>query len=187
MKAKRRVWIALVLILLLAPSLMACTFLPETRPRPGMTILSAGPQETKVTVILHVPESSTGKMARLEHQTTRGAESLWMVALRELMSGSLPDNIVSPLPRMTRLVSEPILQKGILFLNFSGDIEILGRILPGRDRAMLGSLVLTLTEVADVKAVQILVDGRKRPDLGGQIKTSSPLTRNLFVTTPVPK
>jgi hypothetical protein len=165
-----------VLSIVLGVALLSgCTFLAEATPDAGMTIISLGPEQP-VSVVLHVPSANFRDTVRIEWEAQQKGQTLWRVALRELMHSTFPENLASPLPRGTTLVTEPVLSGGVLFLNVSDDV-MRSR---DQDAVILKSLVLTLTEIPDVEAVQILVDGHRMERVVAEIDTRYPLTRDMF-------
>lgn len=171
---------AILVLLLTAPfSIGGCSFLPEKVPRPGMTAIYANPPDTKVKVALYFPDRGWQYLVREDRETVRKGEPVYLTALRELMAGPAGSNAVAPLSPGATLVAEPVLSRGTLFLSFSSDIMRLQE--SGRtERIVLESLVYTLTDIKEVTAVQVLIDGRRLDTLGGTVNISRPLTRAQF-------
>lgn len=99
-----------------------------------------------------------------------------------------PRQLLSPFPRGTRLRSIYLADDGILFVDLSGEVttEHSGGSLD--ELLTVYALVNALTtNVAEVSAVQILVDGREVDTLAGHIDLRQPLTPNLTWVVDLPR
>ncbi len=99
-----------------------------------------------------------------------------------------PRQLLSPFPRGTRLRAVYLADDGILFVDLSGEVttEHSGGSLD--ELLTVYALVNALTtNVAEISAVQILVDGREVDTLAGHIDLRRPLTPNLTWVVDLPR
>lgn len=99
-----------------------------------------------------------------------------------------PRQLLSPFPRGTRLRALYLAGDGILFVDLSGEVttEHSGGSLD--ELLTVYALVNALTtNVAEIGAVQILVDGREVDTLAGHIDLRQPLTPNLTWVVDLPR
>jgi len=99
-----------------------------------------------------------------------------------------PRQLLSPFPRGTRLRAVYLADDGILFVDLSGEVttEHSGGSLD--ELLTVYALVNALTtNVAEISAVQILVDGREVDTLAGHIDLRQPLTPNLTWVVDLPR
>ncbi len=166
------------LMTLVAP---ACTFLPEKQWQPGMVFLDPLDPVTKVKAVVHFPSSDWKALVREERDAVSKGEPAYVVAFRELQRGPSAGQGVPSVPAGTLLLSDPILSAGVLYLNFSKEMTEIRSTPAAVERLILQSLVFTLTEVKEVTAVQVLVDGQKIKAAAGRADVSRPLRRQDFV------
>lgn len=99
-----------------------------------------------------------------------------------------PRQLLSPFPRGTRLRAVYLADDGILFVDLSGEVTT------GHSGGSLDELLTVYalvnaltTNVAEISAVQILVDGREVDTLAGHIDLRQPLTPNLTWVVDLPR
>lgn len=97
-------------------------------------------------------------------------------AISFLMAQPTDKNLIRVLPSNARLLSLKV-QNGIAYANFS---QQLARNSGGSANEVLivAAIVNTLTEFPEIKAVQILVEGKKVESLSGHMDISEPLSRS---------
>ena len=128
-------------------------------------------------------------LVRREREVPYGADTLSrarIIVERQLEVA--PRQLLSPFPRGTRLRSIYLADDGILFVDLSGEVttEHSGGSLD--ELLTVYALVNALTtNVAEVGAVQILVDGREVDTLAGHIDLRQPLTPNLTWVVDLPR
>ena len=99
-----------------------------------------------------------------------------------------PRQLLSPFPRGTRLRAAYLADDGNLFVDLSGEVttEHSGGSLD--ELLTVYALVNALTtNIAEISAVQILVDGREVDTLAGHIDLRQPLTPNLTWVVDLPR
>lgn len=128
-------------------------------------------------------------LVRREVEVPYGADTLSrarIIVARQLETA--PRQLLSPFPRGTRLRAVYLADDGILFVDLSGEVttEHSGGSLD--ELLTVYALVNALTtNVAEVGAVQILVDGREVDTLAGHIDLRQPLTPNLTWVVDLPR
>ncbi len=94
--------------------------------------------------------------------------------INELLKGPETDSLSAVIPENTELRAVS-LEMGIAYVDFSG--EILNVSLGHEAEAVLvDSIVMTLTQLNEVEAVQILVEGEKVETISGHILIDEPLS-----------
>lgn len=95
--------------------------------------------------------------------------------LLELLKGPEGD-LVQPVPRGTRLL-QVYVKEGVAFIDFSNEIA---ENHPGGSSGELQTIYAIVNSVTlnlrDIKAVQLLIEGKKKSTLAGHIKIDLPLT-----------
>ena len=128
-------------------------------------------------------------LVRREVEVPYGADTLSrtrIIVERQLETA--PRQLLSPFPQGTRLRAVYLADDGILFVDLSGEVttEHSGGSLD--ELLTVYALVNALTtNVAEVSAVQILVDGREVDTLAGHIDLRQPLTPNLTWVVDLPR
>lgn len=103
-------------------------------------------------------------------------EDKYTSVIKALIAGTKENGAVSMIPPSTKLRSVEV-KKGIIFVNFSKDIIEKFNGGSAGEIMLVGSIVNTLTEFPEIKAVQILVEGKKIETISGHMDTSEPLRR----------
>lgn len=95
--------------------------------------------------------------------------------MEELLKGPQDDKLSRIIPEETRILDLRI-ENGIAYLDLSSEIATAnyGSQMEG---VLLSSIVWTLTQLEEIEAVQILVEGEIVDSIGGHCSTSIPLTR----------
>ncbi len=111
---------------------------------------------------------------------TRGAPR---VAVEKLLAGAPQESLASPFPPDVKLLSLKV-EKGAATLDLTGEVmKIKSR---EAARRAFEALVLTLTEFREVKAVKVLVNGNRLPELAGY-RLGGPLTRPALLNPLAPR
>lgn len=179
---KRSVQRILSAALLLAALLMAAgcdTDVPEDgktpkKKPPVQTEQSkaAQPQETQMKVYF-ANEDGTKLVAKTQPKQTGDK---YVAAVNALIAGTDAQDAVSMIPKGTKLRAVTV-KNGVAYVDFSKDlVKRFGGGSAG-EIMLVGSIVNTLTEFPEVKAVQILVEGEKVETIAGHMDTSEPLKR----------
>jgi hypothetical protein len=128
-------------------------------------------------------------LVRREIEVPYGTDTLSrarIIAERQLERA--PRQLLSPFPRGTRLRAVYLADGDVLFVDLSGEVttEHSGGSL--NELLTVYALVNALTtNVAEIGAVQILVDGREVDTLAGHIDLRQPLTPNLTWVVDLPR
>ena len=85
-------------------------------------------------------------------------------------------NLMRVMPVSTRLLNLKI-QNGVAYANFSPNLMRFGGG-SSTELLLVSAIVNTLTEFPEIKAVQILIDGKKADTLAGHVDISEPLSRS---------
>ena len=93
-----------------------------------------------------------------------------------MTEGPADKKLTAVMPKNTKVISVRV-DKGIASVDFSK--EFVKNFTGGStgELMLVGAVVDTLTEYAEIKAVQILVDGKKIDTLAGHMDLSEPLKR----------
>lgn len=100
----------------------------------------------------------------------------YAAAVNALIAGTDAADAVSMIPKGTKLRSVQV-KDGVAYVDFSRElVKKFGGGSAG-EIMLVGSIVNTLTEFPEVKAVQILVEGKAVETIAGHMDTSEPLRR----------
>ena len=141
------------------------------------------------TAIMYYVAADGRGLVRREIEVPYGTDTLSrarIIVERQLEMA--PRQLLSPFPRGTRLRTLYLADDGILFVDLSGEVttEHSGGSLD--ELLTVYALVNALTtNVAEVTAVQILVDGREVDTLAGHIDLRQPLAPNLTWVLDLPR
>ena len=100
-------------------------------------------------------------------------------AINSLIQGSVGGEYISVFDNQTTLMTEPVVEDGVMNLNFSSDLYY------DQDETMVSSLmleqlVLTLTEFEDIESVSISIDGNEEVMDENLQAVSVPIDRQYF-------
>lgn len=95
--------------------------------------------------------------------------------MKELLQGPQDDNLSKIIPEETRILDLRV-ENGIAYLDLSSEIAE-ANYGSGTEAVLLSSIVWTLTQLEEVEAVQILIEGEIVDSIGGHCSASIPLTR----------
>lgn len=124
------------------------------------------------TITLYFANSDATKV--VPEQRTIPGDITGEIVLQELINGPTQPDLLATLPPGTRLLSFGV-KEGVAFVNFSQ--EALDNHIGGTaaELMLIYSVVASLTELPEVRAVQFMVEGNMGPALWGHIDTSMPL------------
>lgn len=141
------------------------------------------------TAIMYYVAADGRGLVRREIDVPYGTDTLSRVRIIvERQLDIAPRQLLSPFPRGTRLRAVYLADDGILYVDLSGEVttEHSGGSLD--ELLTVYALVNAVTtNVAEVSAVQILVDGREVDTLAGHIDLRQPLTPNLTWVVDLPR
>ncbi|MBP2633550.1 MAG: Lipoprotein LpqB, GerMN domain protein [Firmicutes bacterium] len=103
-------------------------------------------------------------------------EDKYMTVMKKLIAGTNEKGAVSMIPKGTKLRGIKV-EKNIAYVDFSK--ELVKKFNGGSDGEIMlvGTIVNTLTEFPEIKAVQILVEGKQVDTIAGHMDTSEPFKR----------
>lgn len=134
----------------------------------------AGAGGSRVTIYLRARGADV--LVPVNRSVPPGAD-LPGAAVRALLAGPLPgEDLDPPVPGNVELRSLRV-EGGVATADFSSAITRMNVGSMGEALAV-AAIVNTLTEFADIRSVQILVEGRKVETLAGHVDVSAPLERN---------
>ncbi len=169
-------------LLILAASVAAsgCSLLPFGRPsgRAGEEPILPGPGQGEITVRLYFADKDAMYLVP-EDRTVRVSqgETYEEVVVRELIAGPKAEGHNGTIPGGTKLLSLEIVD-GVAFVNFSKEIQTNHWGGSTGEMFTIMSVVDSLTESPNVRAVQFLVEGKRVESLVGHADTTRPIERN---------
>ena len=175
--------IAGLVLLTSAGILGGCAGLLEAREADEAPDVRPDPPSDDAEVILYFSDwQAQYAMPELRRAQRVGDESLAMVVVRELIAGPEDPHLVRTLPEDVEIISLEIVDD-IAYVNFSEEVQ---NVYGSASEVMtIRSLVYSLTELADIDRVQILIEGAEADTLGGHMALDEPLGRGRIVTHPV--
>lgn len=132
------------------------------------------PQE--VTVVLYFADAEAMYVWPEERVVEQGDESLPELLINELIAGPTSDDLHVTIPEETKLLGISI-EDGVAFVDFSEEIRTKHWGGSAGELMTVGSIVNTLTELPEIEAVQLLVDGKVEDAIWGHGVTSEPIER----------
>ncbi|MDR5660088.1 GerMN domain-containing protein [Serpentinicella sp. ANB-PHB4] len=143
-------------------------------------IVNPEPEGDQVTVTLYfvnqeyvyTGDADLDPIVPVEREVALGSKTVEEVVITELQKEPGDEDLTTALEVITLLSVET--EDNIAYVNISGDQLGGGSMQEGM---ILSQIVWTLTEIEDIDAVQILVDGSKRESLMGHITIDEPLSR----------
>lgn len=100
----------------------------------------------------------------------------YAAAVYALIAGTSDNGAVSMIPQGTKLRGIKV-EKGVAYVDFSQDLVKKFNGGSTGEIMLVGSIVNTLTEFPEIKAVQFLIEGRKEETISGHMDISEPLKR----------
>lgn len=175
MSKTKKVLLAMVALVALSATSVLAFHNSRTRPEDGYALYFADAEAMYVVAEQRVIEPAADQV-------------LEVLLLEALIAGPTTATLRATLPSGTRLL-EYSLQDGIALVNFSREVAGVqyGGNHPGGSAAELmtiASVVNTLTELADISAVQFLLEGEVVEDIWGHMDTSQPISRLQDIIAP---
>lgn len=173
--------LALIAILILATA--GCAALLEAQETSEAPDVTPDPPSDDAEVILYFADHQAQHVVPELRRVRRvGDEPLARTVVRELITGPEDPHLFHALPADTAIISAEIVED-IVYVNLSEHMkQIYGS---AGEMMAVGSLVYSLTELADVQRVQILIEGRKTETLSGHVYVQEPLDRGEVLTHPI--
>jgi germination protein M len=175
-----------VLILMLSLATGGCTFFAppaEDDNENGNNAIDPAPPEDTVTVVLYFGGPNAERLVREERTVVRQSERTEAVVIRELLKGPETAGLLATIPAETQLLDIRVTE-GTAFVSFSRDIQTRHGGGTAGEMMTIYSIVNSLTELAGIVQVQILIEGDKAETLAGHLEIMEPLERNPFILQP---
>lgn len=130
-------------------------------------------QEESIQV--YFPNADGTKLIAVSKKIKTGNDK-YKAAMQALLEGTTDKKLTVVMPKNTKLQSVKV-DKNIAYVDFSK--EFIKNFTGGStgEIMLVGSIVDTLTEYPEIKAVQILVDGKEIDSLSGHMDLSAPIQR----------
>ena len=178
---------ALVLAVITVLLVAACGMLPggdKKDLQPGDTVVPPQPEGETVELTLYFANNeyvmtgneSLEKLLPEKRTITLANKSLAQAAVEELMKGPEGEGMGAVIPARIKLIDVEVAEQ-IAYVNFSGDGMHGGSM---EETFLISSVVMTLTQLENIDAVQFLVDGKKTETLMGHIYTMDPIDSYEF-------
>lgn len=184
-------WLALVLVL--AVTLGGCSQEGKPTASGGQQVaqnqeaskaesqppISPEPKQDKVTLTLYFADDQAMNVVPEERTVDKGNGNLEQLIVTELLRGpQLDPTLRATLPQGTRLLSVET-RDGICYVNFSKEVQTKHWGGSAGESMTIQSVVNSLTELPNVKAVQFLLEGKKEESIWGHGITSEPIERHI--------
>ena len=185
MKTERRFQVLIVLILVLSLAVGGCGLLnpPAQDEDDENAAIDPAPSEDTVVVVLYFGGANAEQLVREERTVVRGSERTEAVVIRELIKGPETEGLFATIPPETRLLDIRITE-GTAFVSFSRELQTRHPGGTAGEMFTVYSIVNSLTELAGIVQVQILIEGDKAETLAGHMEIMEPLARNPFILKP---
>jgi germination protein M len=175
----KKAWSAVLVVFVLAAAGAGC-ILPQAQPGTGRDTGSGdgAAAGNQVTVVLYFPDSQAMYLER-EEQTVEAAqgETYEVLAVKALIEGPAVEGHGKVIPEGTELLSLEIVE-GVAYVDFSEEFVKNHWGGSAGETMTIFSVVNTLTESPNVRAVMFLVEGEKLESLAGHIDITGPIERN---------
>jgi len=172
---------ALVLVAITVLLAAACGILSGDKEdlQPGDTVVPPQPEGETVELTLYFANNeyvitgseSLEKLLPEKRTITLANKSLAQAAVEELMKGPEGEGMGAVIPPRIKLIDVEVAEQ-IAYVNFSSDGMNGGSM---EETFLISSVIMTLTQLENIDAVQFLVDGKKTETLMGHIYTMDPM------------
>ncbi len=152
---------------------------PEGKPVNGPTPNTQPPQEAQpenISITLYFADPTASGLISEQRNVEVLRTQLPQRIVEELIKGPETDGLIAAINKGTLLHSVQVTH-GIALVDFGSNLEPLNTGGSSRERLCLYALVNSLTELPEITAVKIAVDG-KLLEFFGQIELSDPIVRN---------
>jgi len=127
------------------------------------------------TIQVYFPNADGTKLIAVSKKIKTGNDK-YKAVMQALLEGTTDKKLTVVMPKNTKLQSIKI-DKNVAYVDFSK--EFIKNFTGGStgEIMLVGSIVDTLTEYPEIKAVQIFVDGKEIDSLSGHMDLSTPIQR----------
>lgn len=130
----------------------------------------------KISIKVYYPDDNGMKLVAETRTIEATQAGKYKAALESLLSGTKEKGVITIIPKKAKLKSVEV-KNGVATVDFNEDLVKNFAGGSTGEEMLVGSIVNTLTEFPEVKAVQILLEGKKVDSLAGHLDTSEPLKR----------
>ncbi len=173
----------IMLVLVIMANLISCSIdrFVETSPvNENSNVVGSEPERDEVTITVYYAnddyimagDDSSGKIIPVEKYVSVRDKTIEEIIVAELQKEPGEEKLTTLLANLNILSVETV--EGITYVDISGEHLSGGSLI---ESMILLQLVYSLTELDEVEAVQVLVDGSKAESLMGHIEIWEPLTR----------
>ena len=128
----------------------------------------------EITVRLYYPNDDATKLVATERKIELNGKNRYEAAIEALMTSGQGRYTV--IPKQTKLLGVT-LKNGTARVDFSGDLQKYFVGGSTGEEMLVGSVVDTLTEFPEVKAVEFFIDGKRAETIAGHSDLSVPVKR----------
>ena len=148
----------------------------DNKDKPDTTAGKNTQEKKEYNLTLYYPNDDGTKLIAVTKKTISNEKDKYRAAVEALMTGGDNKNIFPIIPRQAKLNSA-VFNNGVVTLDFSADLK--KHFVGGStgEEMLIGSIVNTLTEFKEVKAVEFLLDGKKIESLAGHSDLTKPVER----------
>jgi hypothetical protein len=169
----------LVLLIIIAFLLSGCIGPVPEKSQPGRPAISPNPEKEIRDVYLYFVDKNFEQLVP-EKREVVVEHKLERTLLEELIKGPENPELAATLPEDINIISVDTIE-GLVYVNFSRDLPLKLREKGMKtEEAAIKSILYTLTELPEVKGVQILIEGDKQPTLAGYVNIREPLKREII-------
>lgn len=132
-------------------------------------------EKSNTLKVYYANEDGTKLVSEVKIKEVPG-EDKYTTVMKKLIAGTNEKGAVSIIPKGTKLRSVKV-EKNIAYVDFSKELVKKFNGGSAGEIMLVGAIVNTLTEFPEIKAVQILVEGKEVDTISGHMDTSEPLKR----------
>ncbi|WP_182185620.1 GerMN domain-containing protein [Pectinatus frisingensis] len=138
---------------------------------------ASGQQLKKVKLIIYFPNENGEKLLAADRTVNLAGTDKYSAAVNELLQGPKKGEGTNVIPKNTQLLNTGIDNAGIVTVNFNN--AFVKNFTGGStgELMLIGSIVDTLTNFQEVKAVRFYVEGKPLDALSGHMDLTAPVTR----------
>ena len=135
----------------------------------------SGSKDQLVNIKVYYPDENATGLVAVE-KSIKDTDNKYQAAVEALMAGTEKKGLANVFPKKAKLLQVTVSGK-VAKVNFSRELQ--KNFVGGStgEEMLVGSVVNTLTEFAEIQKVQILVDGQEVETLSGHMDLSQPLPR----------
>ena len=132
------------------------------------------PKEMQVNV--YYPRNDGTGLIAVSRKVNTEKDDKYTAAMKSLLTGTKEKGQTNVIPKKAKLRSVTV-KDGVATVDFSKELEQNFSGGSTGEEMLIGSIVNTLTDFAEVEKVQILIEGASVETLSGHMDLSEPLTR----------